>query len=93
MAAAQVEVQVLSPSQAVQLLLSKVGAAELTSSQKTFGHSVLRAAGKSFDRGKTWLGIRQLRLFQRLMQHHRVDPEVALPLIAEAQAIIQAVEE
>jgi len=92
-AAVQVVVRVLAPSRALKSLLIKVGAAGLKPGQKIFGYAVLRAAGKSFDRGKTWLGIRQLRLFQRLMQHRRVNSEVAAPLIAEAEAIIQAMEE
>jgi hypothetical protein len=56
--------------------------------------ATLKAAVASFDRGSLGSGVNQLRAFQNkvLAQIARIDPALADSLIADAQAIIDAVE-
>lgn len=91
-ASTEVEVRVLSPSLAIELLRMQVEAADLRPSQKVWSNAILKTAQKAVERGNSRLGIHHLRLFQRLLGHPQVEASVADPLIAEAEAIVQAME-
>jgi hypothetical protein len=91
---ASLRVQVISVTQAVQKLAGEVRRAELSRGRRTALLAILSGASRSFDRQHNDAGVRQLRLFQMMVnarEGHPIDRETAARLTRLAQRIIDAV--
>ena len=89
---ALVRVVVLSPAQAVGLLVNLVENSSLSSRQQRSLLATLNAAAAAFERGNLSSGLNQLEAFQNKIraQVARSDPDLAKALIRAAQHIIDA---
>jgi len=89
-----VEVRVITAAEAVEDLISKVNGADIDRKTKRPFIASLKASAASFDRGSNQSGVNQLAAFQNKVraQIARNDPALAEELIAEAQAIIDALQ-
>mgnify|MGYP001765734046 CR=1 FL=1 len=85
-----VVVRVITVATAVRELSANVARAKLPCGKKAACLVILRNAARSFDHGKTRLGVHELQLMQHLLRARGVNQSVAKPLIADAQALIDA---
>jgi hypothetical protein len=89
-----VDVRILTAGEATEDLINKVNGANTGRNNKRPLIASLKAAVASFDRGSNGSGANQLHAFQNKVraQIAKTDPALAAELIADAQAIIDAVE-
>jgi hypothetical protein len=85
-----VELDVITPSQAVGLLISMVEQADSNGRNKRPLVEQLSVATLAFDRGNAILAVNHLRLFQRMVraQNRMIDAGTAEQLVATAEEII-----
>jgi hypothetical protein len=87
-----IQVQVITAGEAVEDLISMVNESSLSQKDKRPLIASLKAALASFDRGNSTSGANQLHAFQNKVraQVSRLDDELAMALIRQAQEIIDA---
>ena len=91
---AQVEFEVISAGDAVELIVSKLQSSTLPGSIRRPLVATLTVAADTFDAGNFDTGVHHLQSFQDKVQNRvePVDPDLAALLTNAAQAIIEAVE-
>ncbi|HXI52168.1 MAG TPA: immunoglobulin domain-containing protein, partial [Candidatus Saccharimonadales bacterium] len=91
---AQVEFEVISAGDAVELIVSKLQSSTLPGWIRRPLVATLTVAAATFDAGNFDIGVHHLRTFQNKVRNRvqPVDPDLAALLTNAAQAIIEAVE-
>jgi hypothetical protein len=90
----RIQVRIITAAEATEMLLEHLRSADIPKNKEKALAEALRNAIKDFDRGRMDAGDKQLRQFQKAVQAKdgkNIDPATAAALIAEAQAIIDAV--
>ena len=90
---AEVNLEVIAPADAIQLIIALIEDSSLPPNRKTPLFASLQAASASFDRGHNGPGANQLQAFQHKLaaQIEKINPDLAQELNDLAQEIIDAV--
>jgi hypothetical protein len=87
-----ITIRVVTPAEAVELLIMTVDQVDLGRKNKRPMIATLKASVAAFDRGSTGAAVNQLEAFQNKVHAQVADEDLANSLIEAAQAIIDAVQ-